>query len=211
MIRVLSAIPHFVPMRLRLPFRYGIVTLREIEHCFVRVRVLIDGVTCEGIAADGLAPKWFTKNPASTIAHDVAELKDAIAAACTLAVESGAALSVFAFWRRLYDVARVYFAAMPALLRSFGPSLIERVVIDAVCGVKGQTFARAVRDNTLGIALGDIRRELAGRAPGDLLPAQPLRRIALRHTVYDTHHQPPARIGRDNGLHTRRAARFWRE
>lgn len=183
MIRILSATPHFVPMRLRLPFRYGIVTLREIEHCFVRVRALIDGVACDGIAADGLAPKWFTKNPASTIEHDVAELKAVIAAACTVAVESAAAPTVFAFWRRLYDAARLQLATLPALLRAFGPSLIERALIDAFCRAKGQTVARALRDNTLGIALGDIHPELADRAPGELLPPQPLRRIVVRHTV----------------------------
>jgi hypothetical protein len=183
MIRVLSATAHYAPMRLRLPFRYGIVTLREIEHCFVRVRALIDGVACDGIAADGLAPKWFTKNPVSTIEQDVAELKQVVASACALAMASDAAASVFAFWRRLYDTARAQLAMLPPLLRAFGPSLIERALIDAFCRVKGQTFARAVRDNTLGIALDDIHPELAGCAPGDLLPPQPLRQIVVRHTV----------------------------
>ncbi len=202
MIRVLSATPHYVPMRLRLPFRYGIVTLREIEHCFVRVRALVDGVACEGIAADGLAPKWFTKNPASTIEHDVAELKDMIAAACAMAVESATAPNVFIFWRRLHDAARTRFAALPALLRAFGPSLIERALIDAFCRFAGQTVARAVRDNTLGIVLGEIHPELAGCAPGELLPAQPLRRIVLRHTVglLDPLRAADATDGPDDGL-----------
>jgi L-alanine-DL-glutamate epimerase-like enolase superfamily enzyme len=44
-------------------------------------------------------------------------------------------------------------------------------------------FARAVRTNTLGIRLGELHEELAGREPRDLLPAEPLTGIRVRHTV----------------------------
>src|SRR5207244_5662322 len=37
--------------------------------------------------------------------------------------------------------------------------------------------------NFLGIRLGEIHAELAGREPADFLPEQPLSRIIVRHTV----------------------------
>jgi hypothetical protein len=183
MIRVLSATTYTLPMRTRLPFRYGIVTLREIEHCFVRVLAVVDGVEVTGSAADGLAPKWFTKNPATTIDHDVAEMKQVIAAACAQAERIGQAETVFEFWQRLYAASVQSCEGLPRLLLSFGASLVERALIDAFCRAKGETFALAVRNNALGIRLDAIHSELSGCGPGDLLPTRPLRRIAARHTV----------------------------
>jgi hypothetical protein len=189
MIRVLSATLHTLPMRTRLPFRYGIVTLREIEHCFVRVLAAVDGVEATGIAADGLAPKWFTKNPATTIEHDVAEMKQVIAAACAQAESIGQAETVFEFWQRLYALSTQPSQrsepceGSPRLLLSFGASLVERALIDAFCRAKGETLAQAVRNNALGIWLDAIHPELSGREPHELLPTRPLRRIAARHTV----------------------------
>ena len=42
-IKVLSTDLHIVNTRLRIPFRFGIVTLTELPHLFVRANVQIDG------------------------------------------------------------------------------------------------------------------------------------------------------------------------
>ncbi len=185
MIRILSAAFYTMPMRTRLPFRYGIVTLREIEHCFVRVLALVDGVEVTGIAADGLAPKWFTKNPDTSIEHDVAEMKQVIASACAIAEHLGEAATVFDLWRRMYaeQTQPSRGLPLPGLLLSFGVSLVERALIDAFCRARGETFAQAVRSNSLGIQLGAVHLELNGCEPHALLPKQPLPRIVARHTV----------------------------
>ena len=73
-IRVVNADLRVLHMRTRMPFRYGIATLTELPHLFVRLDVEIDGVVSRGIASDGLAPKWFTKNPATSTDHDIAEM-----------------------------------------------------------------------------------------------------------------------------------------
>ena len=53
------------PVRLRLPFRFGVVTLTEAPQVFVRARIrLDDGREGEGVSAELLAPKWFDKSPA---------------------------------------------------------------------------------------------------------------------------------------------------
>ena len=52
-------------VRLRMPFRFGVVTLTESPQAFVRARIrLEDGREAEGAAAELLAPKWFDKDPA---------------------------------------------------------------------------------------------------------------------------------------------------
>ncbi len=61
-IRVLDSQLYVHNMRTRFPFRYGIASMTALPHLFVRLLVEVDGVEQWGIASDGLAPKWFTKN-----------------------------------------------------------------------------------------------------------------------------------------------------
>src|SRR5215475_8060191 len=50
-------------VHLRMPFRFGVVTLTDAPQCFVRVRIEhADGRSQWGGAAELLAPKWFDKN-----------------------------------------------------------------------------------------------------------------------------------------------------
>ncbi|MEX0776984.1 MAG: hypothetical protein WD042_14865, partial [Phycisphaeraceae bacterium] len=70
-----------------------------------------------------------------------------------------------------------------ALLRGFGVSLVERAVMDAFCRAMGVPFGQALRENLLGMRLGEIHPELAGYEPAGLLPAAALRSITVRHTV----------------------------
>jgi len=185
MIRVCSTATHTVPMRLRMPFRYGIATLTELPHLFVQTQVEVDGQVVTGVAADGLAPKWFTKQPQTSLAQDTAELLDVVAAACRFAERAAPAATVFALWQAIYAGQAAWGQAKgyPPLLWGFGVSLIERTLIDAWCRATGVPFAQAVRTNTLGIRLDAIHPDLQGYAPSAFLSAQPLRSIRVRHTV----------------------------
>src|SRR5262249_47906170 len=69
------------------------------------------------------------------------------------------------------------------LLASFGASLIERALIDAYCRLKGIPFSTILRDNDLGIDLGQIHPELEGCHPRKFLPEAPITRVSVRHTV----------------------------
>src|SRR5215207_1877636 len=115
-----------LPMHTRMPFRYGIATLTGLPHLFVRVEAEIDGVACVGVAADGLAPKWFTKNPATSAEYDIAEMLRVITAACAFAREAGAAPTVFELWQRIYAEQQEWGRAQgyPPLLAGFGVSLV---------------------------------------------------------------------------------------
>ncbi|HRX80973.1 MAG TPA: hypothetical protein P5307_18015, partial [Pirellulaceae bacterium] len=66
---------------------------------------------------------------------------------------------------------------------SFGASVVERALLDAICRVEHCTFAHAVRYNKFGIDPGAIHDSLAGLAPIDWLPREPTRSIYVRHTV----------------------------
>jgi len=122
-----------------MPFRYGIATASEILHLMVRIEFDIDGKRVVGRAADHLAPKWFTKDPATRYEDDAQDLRNAVAAACLFAEGISESDSAFYLWKKLYDAPQP-FSPVP-LVHSFACSFVERAAIDAACRATGQTFA----------------------------------------------------------------------
>lgn len=176
-------------LRTRMPFKYGITTLTVVPHLFVRVQVDVDGVIETGIAADSLPPKWFTKDPATSMRHDIDEMLAVIRMACQHAEAIGEEVNPFRFWQQFYATQQAWAAARtaqpayPPLLWNFGVSLVERALIEAFCRAKGLPFHRALHTNALGVDLSAIHAELDGVAPADLLPPTPQETITVRHTV----------------------------
>ena len=67
-------------VKLRMPFRFGVVTLTAAPQAFVRARIrLDDGTHAEGMAAELMAPKWFDKNPALSNEDNFEQLRNACA------------------------------------------------------------------------------------------------------------------------------------
>ena len=185
MLRVLETDLRMTNGHLRMPFRFGIVTLTHCPHLFVRALLDIDGRRTWGIAADMLPSKWFTKDPNSIYADEVADMLAVIQSACAIAISAGAQANVFDLWERIYPAQLAWAGGRgyPPLLGGFGASLIERAMIDALCRDAAVPFSRILRENRLGIDLGKIHAELTGAQPRDLLPPAPLRQVAVRHTV----------------------------
>src|SRR5213075_2631820 len=71
--------------RTRFPFRYGIASMTEVPHLFVRARVTVGKTSSFGLASEGLPPKWFTKNAATTFEQDLPELLEVISHAARIA------------------------------------------------------------------------------------------------------------------------------
>ena len=163
-----------IDLQTRMPFRYGIATLTALPHLFLELQLEIDGTVHRGIAAENLAPKWFTKNPDTTPQQDIDELLLVIRAACRFAAEAAAERTVANLWRSIHNAQTRWGAGekIPPLLSNFGVTLVERAIIDAFCRATGQTFAAAVRSN-------------AFRYPfiPDNLPPEPPRSLIVRHTV----------------------------
>ena len=184
MIQLRQAELFSAPLRARMPFRYGIVTMTEVTHVIMRLTFEIDGRTQEGLAADHLPPKWFTKDPNRPLAEEIIEMLAVIRAAVASARTIKAA-TPFQFWQQLYATQGKWGVAhkIPPLLAHFGTSLVERALIDAFCRSLGLPFAVALRENRLGVDLGAMHAPLAGTAPRDWLPAQPPEVVFARHTV----------------------------
>jgi hypothetical protein len=173
-----------VAVRLRLPFRYGITTMREMPYLLVGLAVEVEGRPAAGVAADCLPAKWFTKDPARPVPEEIEEMLRVIRHAAETA-RGMTGPSAFALWRELHarQAAWAADAGLPPLLAHFGTSLVERAVIEAVCRHVGKPFATVLHSGGLDVRLGEIHPELSGSAPADWLPARPLPSIFARHTI----------------------------
>ena len=164
-------------VRLRLPFRFGIVTLREAPQAFVRAHiVLADGKDSWGAAAELLAPKWFDKNPELSNEQNFDQLRLALRLARE-AYLAGGANTAFGHWFSNYEaqLKAGMRHGLNALTACFGPALIDRAVLDALCRALGVSFYAAIRKNAAGIDATETKGFLEVLKPG--------RTIAARHTV----------------------------
>lgn len=173
------------PVKLRLPFRFGVVTLRECPQAFVRARIEAeDGKSSWGAAAEMMAPKWFDKNLALTNEQNFDQLRDALQIARRIYLSDPGAATAFGHFARNYDeqLQHGHARGFNPLLANYGPALIDRAVLDALCRLRGVSFYEAMRANLPG--MGDARREFAGFDFGAFLcSSKPADSIEARHTV----------------------------
>ena len=95
---------HRLPMQTRFPFRYGIASMTECPYLTVTVDVEVDGKTVSGMSADGLPPKWFTKDPETTFEEDdLPGMLQAVRHAANLSVGVGQSSDFFAWWKDVYE------------------------------------------------------------------------------------------------------------
>jgi len=176
---------HVLPMRTRFPFQYGIASLTALPHLFVTATVVIDGQKGTGISAEGLPPKWFTKDPNTTFEEDLPQMFGVIRQAAEFAISCSRGDSFFNWWQKLYEAQSSWAVSegIPPLLANLGVSIMERAVIDGLCRLRGATFANAVHANIFGIQMGQVYPELEDLEPAHLLPSEPLSSIVARHTV----------------------------
>lgn len=169
----------------RMPFHFGNVDVTAIPKVFLRIEAEIDGETQAGTSMGGLIPGWFYKDPDMPLETGLKNMIETFRSAADSARSLDPAPTAFAFWEALYERQREWAADTdhPPLLWSYGVSLVEQALIDAVCRHQGTTFGTAVHENSLGIELGSIYDELSPFEPDDLLPSTPRRSTAVRHTV----------------------------
>jgi hypothetical protein len=172
--------------RTRFPFRYGIASLTDVPHLFVRTRVAVAGRSAWGLTAEGLPPKWFTKDPATTFEQDLGEMLEVIAQASAVAEQVGRSpLTFFDFWQELDRQQRAWAETrpFPPLLTNLGVSLVERAVLDGLGRLLGEPLHRLVATNALGLRLGEVYPELGAGKPSDFLAPAPLASCYVRHTI----------------------------
>src|SRR4051812_21787257 len=122
MLRVVDVDLRLINLRTRLPFRYGIVTLRACPHLFAKLTLEVDGRRVVGIAADHLSPKWFTKDPGTTYEQDIADMLEVIGHACDAALAAGPCGDVYGLTSAVYAEQSAWGRGrgFPPLLYNFG-------------------------------------------------------------------------------------------
>lgn len=168
----------------RLPFRYGMVTLRSAPQMTARVTIEANGTTAEGYSADILAPKWFEKDPAKSLEDDFRNLAESARLAARTWRDRPLA-TLFDQWWSVYRerVLAVPVEAPDRLVRGFGVALLERAVMDAACRAAGTTFHGALTDDVFDVRPERVHPELEGWSLADSLPSEPLSSVQVRHTV----------------------------
>jgi len=154
-------------VRLRMPFRFGVVTLTAAPQAFVRVRIRTeDGREAEGAAAELLAPKWFDKSPALSNEDNFEQLRDSLRAARERYLSQEASTA----WSHSSPVV--------GLVENYGPALLDRALLDALCRALGISFYTAIQKNVVGA------EKLDGlHLPEFFAELAPRKAVAARHTV----------------------------
>ncbi len=176
-------------VHLRMPFRFGVVTLTDAPQCFVRVRVETpDGRSLWGAAAELLAPKWFDKNPALSNEDNFAQLRLSLRLAAAAYLD-GSARTAFGHFAAHYEEQCTAGAkrGLNPLVANFGPAQIDCAILDALCHGAGCSFYDALRNNLVGIDSALLGERLSDLADFDmtrfLAQLTPADKIAARHTV----------------------------
>jgi L-alanine-DL-glutamate epimerase-like enolase superfamily enzyme len=156
---------HEREVKLRMPFRFGIVTLTESPQAFVRAKIFFQGREVEGAAAELLAPKWFDKNPALSNEDNYEQLRASLRRAREAYLAGGP------------NTAYGHSRPSVGLVENYGPALIDRAVLDALCRALGISFYQAIKANVPGVDFAGL--DLASF----LRHLTAAERIAARHTV----------------------------
>jgi hypothetical protein len=172
--------------KLRLPFRFGVITVTHGTQAIVRVRIAFeDGRTGEGVSAEALAAKWFDKSPQFTDAQNLDQLRQAL----EVAIQDYTALGFstpFGFYADTYrqQLSRGEALGLNPLAAAYGPALLDRAVLDAVGRATKQSFAEMIAANVPGIGATGLAPDIRADDLKSFLPKlKPAASIDVRHTV----------------------------
>jgi len=186
LLKVIDIAAYERPTKMRMPFRFGVTTATHGRQAVVEVRIrLADGREGSGYAAEALGAKWFDKNLALTDAqnHDQLRRSLELAGAAYGAARPSTAFGLFA---ENYEEQMAVCAGLGLnpLIASYGPALLDRAVLDALCRLEDASFYAAMHANLAGIAPHAIAPELAGFDFERFLAGRsPAATIDVRHTV----------------------------
>ncbi len=170
----------------RMPFRYGVVTVRAAPIATLEVAIETrSGEQARGYAADFLAYRWFDKRLHKSLIENVADLVRAIRLALAACQAQSEYCSPFDMWWNCLGEVMNQGAAhdLNDLTVSFGVSMPERAVIDALGRLLGLSVADLVASDALGMDLSRLDPDLKGFDFRGCLPERPLEQLWVRHTV----------------------------
>ena len=174
------------PFTLRMPFRFGVITVRNGRQAVLRARIRTqDGREGWGVAAETLAAKWFDKNQALTDGDNENQLRRALELACEAGLRHGADTGFGHFANRYHaHVAACGAEALNPLIAGYGQALLDRACFDALLKLEELSFDAGMRANLGDMTPHPVISDLGSFSFGALLAVVPApRRIAARHTV----------------------------
>src|SRR6266540_2556532 len=154
------------PVALRIPFRFGAATVTHSSQAFVRAGILLDdGHEAHGAAAELMIPKWFDKSPQKSNADNIEDLRRSLSCAAAAYAMEPRALTAFGHFAAHYGALITGGAGvgLNPLTSNYGPALIDRAILDALCHALCVSFSAAIRANLPGINTS-LTPELAGFA-----------------------------------------------
>jgi hypothetical protein len=173
-------------VKMRLAFRFGVITATEATQAVVRARVLLeDGQPSHGVAAEALAAKWFEKSPAFTDAQNLDQLRQSLDLAIELYRAHGLA-NAFDLFVGTYAEQQKRGAALGLnpLVACYGPAMLDRAILDALGRATGRSFAEMIASNLPGIRATSLTPDIRDAELAAFLPSlRPGASIDIRHTV----------------------------
>ncbi len=160
--------------------------MTEVPHLFMRTTVTMGSSSSFGLTAEGLPPKWFTKDPSTTFEQDLPQMLEVIRHGASLAEQiAQKPVDFFEFWNELYREHTQWAAtrSIASLLAQLGVSLVERAVVDGICRIAREPFHRLLATGQLRIPLKRIYPELGETQPNQWLPSAPIQKCYIRHTI----------------------------
>lgn len=188
--RVIAVELYERPVTLRIPFRFGAATVTEAPQAFARAHIRLGdgpsaGSEAHGASAELMIPKWFDKSPQKSNAQNISDLRVSLANAADAYTSDTVSRAAFGHFAIHYHplLATGATLGLNPLATNYGPSLVDRAILDALCRACGLSFHAAIRANVPGIDASltpdlqefELDRFLAG--------LEPSARIAARHTV----------------------------
>jgi len=173
-------------VRLRMPFRFGVVTLTEAPQLFVTARIRLEnGREGRGMTAELLAPKWFDKSPDLTNEQNFEQLRKAVKNAARLYEAENDMLTAFSLHARLDAQHRAECDSfgLPGLVASFGTALVDAAVLDALLRLEELSVFAGANRNIFGLTTEMTPDISEFDLDGFLKNLSPSKQIAVRHTV----------------------------
>jgi len=174
------------PYSLRLPFRFGAITVTHGRQVVARARIeLPDGRGAWGVGAEALAAKWFDKDPAVSDDDNLDQLRLALEIAAAH-YRSHPQLSAFGHFAAAYapqlEAGRQH--RLNPLVASYGPAMLDRCILDALGKLLGKSFYDLIGQNLAGVAPEALAPDLKGfDISGFLAGLRPQPSLHVRHTV----------------------------
>ena len=161
----------------RLPFRYGIACLTRCPQAILEATIEVGGRLQTGYSGDESCRRaGSTKRRNRPYRQQIADMLASIARAERTFLKSASAkINFFSAWRQAYTSCHdeaASDAVQNPLLTSFGVSLVERAVMDALARHAGLSFAQAVRTQPLSDPPRRDSRRASRAATGRLAAAR---------------------------------------